>query len=222
MKIIANVFNGFNEKFGVPRQSGLTDILSEIVFKPEYRVREDFYRLEEFSHLWIIWKFSLAEKDDWSPTVRPPKLGGNERVGVFASRSPFRPNPIGLSCVKLEKIDYDRKDSPVLVVSGADIVSGTPVYDVKPYIPYADCVPYASGGYSVDGDKAATEVIFTEKILKDTIDNERLLCEIEEILKQNPRPAYKKDGDRVYKMSYRNKTLSFIYSEEKIIALSFE
>ena len=222
MKIIANVFNGFNEKFGVPRQSGLTDILSEIVFKPEYRVREDFYRLEEFSHLCIIWKFSLAEKDDWSPTVRPPKLGGNERVGVFASRSPFRPNPIGLSCVKLEKIDYDRKDSPVLVVSGADIVSGTPVYDVKPYIPYADCVPYASGGYSVDGDKAATEVIFTEKILKDTIDNERLLCEIEEILKQNPRPAYKKDGDRVYKMSYRNKTLSFIYSEEKIIALSFE
>ena len=143
-------------------------------------------------------------------------------MGVFASRSPFRPNPIGLSCVKLEKIDYDRKDSPVLVVSGADIVSGTPVYDVKPYIPYADCVPCASGGYSVDGDKAATEVIFTEKILKDTIDNERLLCEIEEILKQNPRPAYKKDGDRVYKMSYRNKTLSFIYSEEKIIALSFE
>ncbi len=222
MKIIANVFNGFNEKFGVPRQSGLTDILSEIVFKPEYRVREAFYRLEEFSHLWIIWKFSLAEKDDWSPTVRPPKLGGNERVGVFASRSPFRPNPIGLSCVKLEKIDYDRKDSPVLIVSGADIVNGTPVYDVKPYIPYADCVPCASGGYSVDGDKAATEVIFTEKILKDTIDNERLLCEIEEILKQNPRPAYKKDGDRVYKMSYRNKTLSFIYSEEKIIALSFE
>lgn len=219
MKEIANVYNGFNEKFGIPRQSGLTAIKSEIVFKPEYRVKEAFNRIEEFSHLWVIWKFSLADRDTWSPTVRPPKLGGNERVGVFASRAPFRPNPIGLSLVKLVKVDYDRKDSPVLIVEGADIMNGTPVYDIKPYLPYADSAAGASGGYSVDDEEAFTEVDFSGSA--EGLD-ENFKEEIREILAQNPRPAYKKDGDRIYKMSYRKKTVSFCYKDGKIIVIAFE
>ena len=138
MKIIARIYTDFKEKFGIPRQSGITEGLGRIVFEPEYRRREAFIGIEGYSHLWLIWHFSEAERDTWSPTVRPPRLGGNKRVGVFATRSPFRPNPIGLSSVKLIGIEYTQNDGPVLTVSGADILDGTPIYDIKPYLAYTD------------------------------------------------------------------------------------
>ena len=149
MKIIAHIRTDFATKFGVPRQSGLVDELkARIVFEEEYRVAEAVRGLEEFSHIWVIWQFSGAIRPDWSPTVRPPRLGGNTRMGVFATRSPFRPNPIGLSCLKLEKIEHSPQWGPVLWVSGADLVDGTPIYDIKPYLPYADCRPQAVGGFA--------------------------------------------------------------------------
>ncbi len=218
MKTIATIKNGFDEKFGIPRQSGLTNLTSEIVFQPEFRVKEAFYRLEEFSHLWIIWKFSLTERDTWSPTVRPPKLGGNERVGVFASRSPFRPNPIGLSCVKLLKIDYEAKNGPVLIISGADLANDTPIFDIKPYIPYTDCQPEATGGYAVTGDSQTVKVQFSNEL----IINPALKDELTQILKYNPKPGYKKESDRIYKMSYAGKTVCFVNEEQTITVLSVE
>ena len=152
MKIIAKIRSDFPTKFGIPRQSGRVEGLTgRIVFEPEYRVREAVKGLEDFSHIWLIWEFSEAVREKWSPTVRPPRLGGNGRMGVFATRSPFRPNSIGLSCVKLEQIDLKCKEGPVLVVSGADLMDGTPIFDIKPYIPAADCHPEALGGFAEMG-----------------------------------------------------------------------
>lgn len=149
MKIIARIRSDFPTKFGIPRQSGRVEELTAcIVFEPEYRVREAVKGLEDFSHIWLLWEFSQSIRENWSPTVRPPRLGGNERMGVFATRSPFRPNPVGLSCVKLEKIDLESKEAPVLIVSGADLMDGTPIYDIKPYLPAADCHPEALGGFA--------------------------------------------------------------------------
>ena len=149
MTPIAHIKSDFSEKFGIPRQSGLVEELTaEVVFEPEYRVPEALRGLEGFSHLWLIWEFSQARREGWSPTVRPPRLGGNRRLGVFATRSPFRPNPLGLSCVRLREIRRDRALGPVLIVAGADLLDGTPIYDVKPYLPYADCKPEAVGGFA--------------------------------------------------------------------------
>ena len=149
MKIIARIQNDFSTKFGVPRQSGLVkDLRAEIVFEPEYRVAEAVRGLDGYSHIWLIWHFSQAIRAGWSPTVRPPRLGGNRRTGVFATRSPFRPNSIGLSCVRLEGVELTGGRGPVLHVSGADLVSGTPIFDIKPYLPYADCIPDATGGFT--------------------------------------------------------------------------
>ena len=150
MKMIAHIESDFTEKFGIPRQSGLVEnLVSRIVFEKEYRVPEAFRGLEDFSHIWIIWQFSEAVREDWSPTVRPPRLGGNKRMGVFATRSPFRPNSIGLSSVRLLKIDFDCPEAPVLYVSGADMLNGTPIFDIKPYLPYTDSHPEASGGFAL-------------------------------------------------------------------------
>ena len=201
IKKIAVIKNGFTEKFGIPRQSGLApSVVSRIVFEPEYRIKEAFRDLEGYSHLWLIWEFSKAVRDDWSPTVRPPRLGGNKRTGVFATRSPFRPNPIGLSCVKLEKIELDTVDGPVLSVSGADLLNGTPIYDIKPYLPYADSIPCATGGFTDYTDKRQVldkiSQNIAESLPKATLDA------VTDILKEDPRPAYQDDPNRIYKMIY--------------------
>lgn len=203
MKIIARVKSDFPEKFGIPRQSGLTGLVSQIVFEPEYRVPEAFRGLEGYSHIWILWEFSEAKQSkqkEWSPTVRPPKLGGNTRMGVFATRSPFRPNPIGLSSVKLEKIDFDCKDAPVLYVSGADIMDDTPVYDIKPYLAYTDSHPEAAGGFSVPDNAEKLQVEFAEGQLEKL--PERLQNGLMEALAQDPRPAYQNSPERVYIMDF--------------------
>lgn len=198
MKIIAHIKSDFPEKFGIPRQSGLTELVSQIVFEPEYRVPEAFRGLEGYSHIWILWQFSEAVREEWSPTVRPPKLGGNTRMGVFATRSPFRPNPIGLSSVKLEKIDFGSENAPVLFVSGADIMDGTPVYDIKPYLAYTDSHPEASGGFSLPRGTLQTEFLDgqLEKL------PERLRKGLIEALEQDPRPAYQNSPERVYIMDF--------------------
>ena len=158
MKIIARIRNPYDGKFGVPRQSGLVEqVVSTIVFEPEYRVAEALRGIEEFSHLWLIWSFDRAERENWSPTVRPPRLGGNQRVGVFATRSPFRPNAIGLSCVKLLGVEKG-SEGTVLKVAGADLMNGTPIYDIKPYLPYADSKPEATGGFTDRTEKRTVEV----------------------------------------------------------------
>ncbi len=207
MKIIARVRSPFKEKFGIPRQSGLAELPAEIIFEPEYRVREAFRGLEGYSHLWLIWEFSEAMRKKWSPTVRPPRLGGNVRMGVFATRSPFRPNPIGLSSVRLERIDYDRPDGPVLIVSGADILDGTPVYDVKPYLAYTDSHPDADGGFALQQRDGTLKVIFPEPLLEKV--PERLRAGLSEVLAQDPRPQYQHSPERIYMMSFADFDVHF-------------
>ena len=177
IKKIAQIHNGFSEKFGIPRQSGLCEtVKSKIIFEPEYRIAEAFRGLEGFSHIWIIWQFSEAVRDEWSPTVRPPRLGGNKRIGVFATRSPFRPNSMGLSCVKLDKIEFTDEFGPVLHVSGADLLDNTPIFDIKPYIPYADSKPDAVDGFLSSSPREYLEVVFNcdiSEIEPSTIENFR-------------------------------------------------
>lgn len=164
MKIIAHIENDFSTKFGIPRQSGLVNSLrSRIVFAPEYRNPDAFRGLEDFSHVWLIWEFSQAVRQKWSPTVRPPRLGGNTRMGVFATRSPFRPNPVGLSAVQLEEVVLHGADAPYLVVSGADLMNGTPIYDIKPYLPHIDSHPDARGGFAVPAAEHRLKVVFPEQ-----------------------------------------------------------
>ena len=159
LRVIARIHSDFPTKFGIPRQSGLVEELrSAVVFEPEYRNPDALRGLEGFSHLWLIWQFSQAVRENWSPTVRPPRLGGNARMGVFATRSPFRPNPIGLSCVRLERIEQHPQWGPALWVAGADLMDGTPIYDVKPYLPYADCRPEAAGGFASQPREASLRV----------------------------------------------------------------
>ena len=163
---IAHIRTDFPTKFGVPRQSGLVDALKgTIVFEPKYRDPNALRGIEGYSHLWLIWKFSEAVREDWSPTVRPPRLGGNTAMGVFATRAPYRPNPIGLSCVRLESVEYDSPDGPVLHVAGADLMDGTPIYDIKPYLPYVDSRPEATGGFAHEVKDYAVEVVFPENLL---------------------------------------------------------
>ena len=208
MKIIARIHTDFKEKFGIPRQSGLVDSLrARIVFEPEYRVKEALRGIEDFSHLWLIWEFSEAKREDWSPTVRPPRLGGNKRVGVFATRSPFRPNPVGLSSVKLVGIEHTKGEGDVLIVSGADLMDGTPIYDIKPYLPFTDAHPDAKGGFADEKKAYAAEVIIPAKVAAQ-VDAARLE-EIRELLLQDPRPSYRDDDDREYGMSYAGLEISF-------------
>lgn len=207
MKIIAKVRSPFREKFGIPRQSSLAELPAEIIFEPEYRVREAFRGLDGYSHLWLLWEFSEAVREDWSPTVRPPRLGGNVRMGVFATRSPFRPNPIGLSSVRLERIDYDRPDSPVLIVSGADILDGTPVYDIKPYLAYTDSHPNAKGGFALQQREGTLQVDFPKQLLEKV--PQELREGLTDVLAQDPRPQYQHSTERIYMMSFADFEVHF-------------
>ena len=195
---IAHIRSDFSEKFGIPRQSGLVEELTAaVVFEPEYRDPSAFRGLEGFSHLWLIWEFSRSR--GWSPTVRPPRLGGNKRLGVFATRSPFRPNPLGLSCVRLVEVRQDRALGPVLVVAGADLMDGTPIYDVKPYLPYADCKPDAVGGFAAQ-PKGADLTVECPPAMLDRVPEDKRAALLA-VLAQDPRPQYQDDPERVYGMA---------------------
>ncbi len=208
MKAIATIENDFKEKFGIPRQSGSVDgLYSRIVFAPKYRNPDALRGIEGFSHLWLIWEFSEAKRDDWSPTVRPPRLGGNRRMGVFATRSPFRPNPIGLSSVRLIAVEKIADKGHVLIVSGADLLDGTPIYDIKPYIPESDCHADAAGGFADEVSSYALEVDFPQE-LEASISAERKRT-LTEILKQDPRPSYQDDPEREYAMRFADKEIFF-------------
>ncbi len=206
MKVIAHIKTDFKEKFGIPRQSGLVESRGEIIFEPEYRVREAFRGLEEFSHIWVLWQFSEAVRDSWSPTVRPPLLGGNKRVGVFATRSPFRPNSIGLSCVKLERVEYTKNFGPVLHVLGADILDGTPIYDIKPYLPYADSHPDAVGGFTENLSERKLSVSDPYGVL-DIVPHD-VRDTLIATLAHDPRPSYKGDESQ-YGMRYGDYEVKF-------------
>lgn len=204
MKIIARIRTPFKTKFGIPRQSGVAaEVKGEIVFEPDYREPEAVRGLEGFSHIWLIWCFTESVSDKWSPTVRPPRLGGNVRMGVFATRSPFRPNPIGLSSVKLERIEYTADRGPVLHVRGADLMDGTPIFDIKPYVAYADSHPAASGGFT---DTAEFKKLRVE--LDDGV-TEPLPEGLFEVLENDPRPRYHDDPERVYGMEYGGREVKF-------------
>ena len=208
MKPIAHIRSDFPTKFGIPRQAGLVEELrAAIVFEPAYRDLEALRGLDGFSHLWLIWEFSQAKRDTWSPTVRPPRLGGNRRLGVFATRSPFRPNPIGLSCVRLLGVETDGKLGPVIHVAGADLMDGTPIFDIKPYVPYADCHPEATEGFTAPGQDYLLEVVIPEE-LEGKIPAEKRES-LRGVLAQDPRPSYQKDGDRVYGFAFGGVEIRF-------------
>lgn len=208
MDVIAVMHSDFPTKFGIPRQSGLAEALqSTIVFEPAYRNPEALRGIEGFSHLWILWQFSQAVRQDWSPTVRPPRLGGNTRMGVFATRSPFRPNAIGLSCVRLLSVEHTQDMGTVLHIGGADLMDGTPILDIKPYIPYCDAHPEAMGGFTQNAGDYLLEVDFPEN-LKQRLPAEKqeAICQV---LSHDPRPSYQKDSDRVYGLSFAGHDIRF-------------
>ncbi len=208
MKTIAHIHTDFPTKFGIPRQSGIVGSLQgHIVFEPEYRNAEAVRGLEEFSHIWLLWEFSEAVRDGWSPTVRPPRLGGNARKGVFATRSPFRPNPIGLSSVKLERVELDPQLGPILYVSGADLMDGTPIYDIKPYIAYTDSHPDAISGFANIPAEYLLEVVFPEDLLQQVPEHQRE--SLIEVLAHDPRPQYHDDPERVYGMAFGGMEVKF-------------
>ena len=220
MEAIAHIYNDFREKFGVPRQSGLTEEMSSrIIFAPPYRDPSAFRGLENFSHIWLIWEFSQAQRTYWSATVRPPRLGGNERVGVFASRSPFRPNPIGLSCVRLGGIEYTKDKGPVITVLGADLMNGTPIYDIKPYLPYADSHPEARGGFTDELKWQELEVVFSEDVKDLSPEEEK---QLRQILALDPRPHYQEDPDRVYGMTFGDRNIRFRVREGCLTVIGTE
>ena len=201
LNVIAHIHTAFPTKFGIPRQSGLVDSLrGEILFTPEYRNPDAVRGLEDFSHIWLVWQFSGAVRDSWSPTVRPPRLGGNTRMGVFATRSPFRPNPLGLSSVKLEAIEFRPDVGPVLLVRGADLMDGTPIYDIKPYIPYADCHPDAAAGFTAQTQFHHLDVTCPEALWAQV--PAELRDGLRGVLENDPRPSYQHDPKRVYGMEF--------------------
>ncbi len=205
---IAYIRTDFDEKFGIPRQSGLVpELLARIVFEEEFRNDDALRGIEGFSHLWLIFDFSEAHREGWSPTVRPPRLGGNERIGVFASRSPFRPNSLGLSSVKLEGTERDPKLGTVIIVSGADLLDMTPIYDIKPYIPYTDCHPDACGAYTETVPRKELEVEIPEEIRR-RIPQDKLSA-LSGCISQDPRPSYQNDGERVYSMAFAGLDVHF-------------
>ena len=208
MKIIARIHSDFPEKFGIPRQSGLVpDTRARIVFEPEYRNPDALRGIEGYSHLWLIWSFSRAERDTWSPTVRPPRLGGNTRVGVFATRSPFRPNAIGLSSVTLEKIELSTPEGPVLTVGGADLMDGTPIFDIKPYLPHVDSHPDARGGFAAEKAGYRLSVVFPPALLQQIEEEKREA--LRGVLENDPRPSYQNDPNRVYGVAFAGKNVKF-------------
>ena len=220
---VAHIENDFREKFGIPRQSGLAgEGLSRIVFLPEFRRPEAFRGLEAYSRLWLIWEFSerTGEKSDWSPTVRPPKLGGNTRVGVFATRSPNRPNPLGLSCVTLREILWNDPEGPVLLVGGADLMNGTPIYDIKPYLPYTDAFPAERGSFGEERKDARLSVTFLPGTEEQIPAEHR--AALREILSLDPRPGYQEDPERIYGLAYGNWNIRFRADKETLTVLKTE
>ena len=221
MEIIARIRSPFAEKFGIPRQSGVVEELqATVVFEPAFRNPDAVRGLEGFSHVWLIWQFSRAVRHTWSPTVRPPRLGGNERMGVFATRSPFRPNAIGLSSVRLERIEFDRELGPVLHVSGADLMDGTPIFDIKPYLPYTDSHPEATGGFT---DSAAMERLTVDcpaELLERVAPEQRpgLLG----VLASDPRPRYQDDPERVYGLTFAGRNVKFTVDGGRLTVLEVE
>ena len=221
MKPIAYIYTDFKTKFGLPRQSGLVkEITGKIVFEKQYSIAEAFKGLEDFTHIWILWEFSQAKKETWKPTVRPPLLGGNKRMGVFATRSPFRPNSIGLSCVRLEKIDYDSDLGTVLYVSGCDLMNGTPIYDIKPYLPYCDSIPDAVGGFTETLGERKLEVNISEELLGRVPQKKR--AELLGVLRGDPRPSYQDDPQREYGFNFADFEIGFKVSGETLTVTRIE
>ncbi|HWS42030.1 MAG TPA: tRNA (N6-threonylcarbamoyladenosine(37)-N6)-methyltransferase TrmO [Pseudoflavonifractor sp.] len=219
MKIIARIRTDFPTKFGIPRQSGLVEALrGTVVFEPEYRSPEALRGIEGFSHLWLVWQFSEAVRDTWSPTVRPPRLGGNERLGVFATRSPFRPNAIGLSCVRLEGVDLRTREGPVLHVGGADLMDGTPIFDLKPYLPYVDSHPEALGGFAAGRPENLLTVDFPPELLSAV--PEALREGLIGVLSCDPRPSYQSDPERVYGLDFGGYNVKFTVADGRLAVRS--
>ena len=221
MKIIARIYTEFDEKFGIPRQSGLVaETVGKIVFEPEYRNPEALRGIDGYSHLWLIWQFSEAVRDSWSPTVRPPRLGGNKRMGVFATRSPYRPNPIGLSSVKLLEIKQTESEGTVLYVGGADLLSGTPIYDIKPYLAFTDSHPEAKGGFADDVKEYEIEVELSDAVKSRLSEDE--LKKLVALLRQDPRPSYKSEDEKIYGMKLGGKEIKFKYENCKLLVTEIE
>ena len=221
LKIIARIHTAFPDKFGVPRQSGLVpELQGKIVFEPEFRNPDAVRCIEDYSHLWLIWQFSKAVREDWSPTVRPPRLGGNTRIGVFASRSPFRPNALGLSSVKLERVELDSQLGPVLYVSGVDMMDGTPIFDIKPYLLYADSHPDATGGLKGIRKGDPLQVIWCEDTLQQVPEEQQEA--LRAVLQEDPRPRYQEDPQRVYGMTFAGQNIKFRVEERTLYVLEVE
>ena len=221
MKIIARIRTELPEKFGVPRQSGLVPQLrGRVIFEPEYRNPDAVRGLEDFSHIWLIWQFSRAVREGWSPTVRPPRLGGNRRMGVFATRSPFRPNALGLSSVRLDRVELDPALGPVLHVSGADLMDGTPIFDIKPYLPYTDSHPQATGGFTDGLAHEPLTVEFSPALLEHIPADSRegLLG----VLAGDPRPRYQEDPQRVYGLSFAGRNVKFTVDGDRLTVIAVE
>lgn len=218
IQVIARMHSDFATKFGIPRQSGLAqELRSTIVFEPEFRNADALRGIEDFSHLWIIWQFSEAVRQGWSPTVRPPRLGGNTRMGVFATRSPFRPNNLGLSCVKLLGVEHTAQWGTVLHVGGADLMDGTPIFDVKPYIPYADCQPDATGGFTDTAGDFLLDVDFPPELLEKLPQGKRAAAI--QVLSHDPRPSYQKNPERVYGLTFAGYDIRFQVTEQTLRVL---
>lgn len=220
-KVIARIKSDFPEKFGIPRQSGLLpNLRSTIRFEPEFRNADALRGLEGFSHLWILWIFSENVRDTWSPTVRPPRLGGNKRLGVFATRSSFRPNPIAMSCVKIEEIRLEGTNGPEIIVSGADLMDGTPIVDIKPYLPFTDSVPEAKGGFAEDVKGNNLEVEISSALLEKIPAEKREA--LVQLLGQDPRPHYQDDAERVYGFNFSGFEIKFKVSDSKLTVESIQ
>lgn len=221
MKIIGHIETDFKEKFGIPRQSGLVkESRGRVLFEKEYNVPEAFRGLEDFSHIWVLWQFSEAVRETWSPTVRPPLLGGNKRMGVFATRSPFRPNSVGLSALKLDGVEFSEKEGVVLHVSGADLLDGTPVYDIKPYLPYADSIPDAVGGFTESLEERRLEVEFPSDLLKRVNEGKREA--LRAVLAADPRPSYQNDPEREYGMRFAEYEVRFKVEGKRLTVTEVE
>lgn len=222
MQPIAHIYTDFGSKFGVPRQSGIVDgLIGRVVFAPKYRNPEALRGLQGFSHIWLLWDFSEAHRsaDEWSPTVRPPRLGGNRRMGVFATRSPFRPNNIGLSSVRLHRIDLHTPEGPVLYVEGADMMNGTPIYDIKPYLPFTDCHPDATGGYTDETSQQPQLEVIIPDTLRASFTTTQLTA-LTNILASDPRPHYQSDPDRTYTMEYAGHEVRFTVNGDTVFVKS--
>ncbi len=218
MKIIAHIYNGFEEKFGIPRQSNIAPVKSRIVFEKEYRNPDALRGIEEYSHIWLLWQFSEAIEEDFRPTVRPPRLGGNRRMGVFATRSPFRPNPIGLSSVKLIGIEKTEHEGTILIVEGADLLSGTPIYDIKPYLAYADSHPDAVGGFADAVLGYEIDVEFPQMLKAKLAEEE--YDTILTLLRHDPRPSYKNgDEERIFHLAFDGVEVDFKEQDGRLLVL---